>query len=838
MKIRPLYSRFLLSIALGLSSSPFAVRAQQTIRGVVLDAANEIPVEIANVLLFEGTGTQPIIFTLTGPDGTFSIPAVNRDDSLQIQISLLGYKPVRLPVRPGDFVRIPLEQQPFALKEVEIRPGRVWGRQDTIHYDVSRFLSPKDEAIKDVLKKMPGIDVDEMGKISYNGKNINKFYVEGMDLTDGRYSRINNNLPAKAVKEVQVLENHQPIRALQKKIRTEDIALNLKLKPEFRDRWMGSLEGGLGASPLLWKGEGDALQLGRKSQSIYLYKGNNKGEDVTGEQNILTPASFLNTDGPAIPAFLSQPSFSAPLKKERTLFNRVHTLSANRLYKLDETVQLRVNAQYIHDRQRQTRGTETRYYQATDTVAFLEQSQSRLRTDQADVSLDLENNAENHFLTNRFNLTGRWETGASVFAGSRPMAQRLETPDMGIRNYLQNVWVQKTYTLEVRSLLRYHDRKSRLRTANELQEMDFRQLYLDHSFSFIKKRGRISQHYTGGIRGDINNIRNGMQLYFRTGYQTTRGKWKTTFAVPLQWALFPQAGFSRWAPNPSLFVQYKWNYAWRFEAFASYGESYGEVLCFYPGTYRTDYRNRIHNNGFLPVYRHQNYSLNGEFKNTVNEFFATLSVAYYRGWSNRTDEQVAGKEEVAWIAHARSSHSDSWTLHGTVSKGFFDQGLKTSLDYRFGLNRGEQLSRGEKLSYRTDYMEYEPKVSWTPFRRLETGYHATVRYGGSRIGTGTHLQPLLDVVQKLYVSYELTPIEAHLSLDHYHNDVSETQAVNAFFADLSLRWKTGNWQFTAEATNLFDKKEYRYTQYSATESYTSWVRIRPREFMATLKYKF
>lgn len=838
MKIGRLHFRLLFLQALALMGCAFVAPAQQTIRGVVLDAATGEPVEIANVLLFEGAGTQPVAFTLTGPDGTFTLPAANRTDSLQICISLLGYKPVRFPARPGHFVRIPLEQQPFALKEVEIRPGRVWGRQDTIHYDVTQFLSPKDEAIKDVLKKMPGIDVDEMGKISYNGKNISKFYVEGMDLTDGRYSRINNNLPAKAVKEVQILENHQPIRVLQKKIRTEDIALNLKLKPEFRDRWMCSLEGGLGASPLLWKGEGDALQLGRKSQSVYLYKGNNKGEDVTLEQNMLTAASFEHTNGPSVPAFLSQPSFSAPLKKERTLFNRVHTLSANRLYKLDETVQLRVNAQYIHDRQRQVRGAETRYYGAADTISFTEQSHNRLRTDRAEVSLDLENNAENHFLTNRFNLTGRRETGASVFSGNRPVDQRMETPDMEIRNYLQNVWVKKGYTLEVRSLVRYHDRKSRLRISGELQEMDLRQLYLDHSFSFIKKRGAISQHYTGGIKGDINSVRNGMQLYFRPSFQSTRGKWKSTLAVPLQWVLFPQAGFSRAAPNPSFFVQYKWNYAWRFSAFASYGESYGEVLCFYPEAYRTDYRNRVQNNGFLPVYRHQNYSLNGEYKNTVNEFFATLSIAYYRGWSNRTDEQAAGKEEVVWIAHARSSRSDSWSLNGTVSKGFFDQGLKTSLAYRFGLNRGEQLSEGEKLSYRTDYMEYEPKVSWTPFRRLETSYQATLRYGSSRIGTGTHLRPLLDVVQKLHVSYELMPIEVNLSLDHYHNDVSETQAVNAFFADLSFRWKIGNWQFTAEATNLFDKKEYRYTRYSATESYTSWVRIRPREFMATVKYKF
>ena len=94
------------------------------------------------------------------------------------------------------------------------------------------------------------------------------------------------------------------------------------------------------------------------------------------------------------------------------------------------------------------------------------------------------------------------------------------------------------------------------------------------------------------------------------------------------------------------------------------------------------------------------------------------------------------------------------------------------------------------------------------------------------------------VVQKFQLSYELFPVEINLSADHYHNDVSRDKSVNAFFAGLFLRWKMGSWQFTAEATNLFNKKQYSYTQYSVTESYTSWINIRPREFMASVRYKF
>lgn len=75
------------------------------------------------------------------------------------------------------------------------------------------------------------------------------------------------------------------------------------------------------------------------------------------------------------------------------------------------------------------------------------------------------------------------------------------------------------------------------------------------------------------------------------------------------------------AANPFLYINYKFNYAWRFSFHANYKESYGSITDLYPAAYRTDYRNYRMNNGILPVYRNQSYSLYGEYKSTVREFF-------------------------------------------------------------------------------------------------------------------------------------------------------------------------------------------------------------------------
>mgnify|MGYP000037203646 CR=1 FL=1 len=80
--------------------------------------------------------------------------------------------------------------------------------------------------------------MEENGTIKYNGKAISNLYVEGMDVSGGRYNQINNNLKADAVQAAEVIEGHQPIKSLRGKTFTDDVALNLKLKPEVRSKWI------------------------------------------------------------------------------------------------------------------------------------------------------------------------------------------------------------------------------------------------------------------------------------------------------------------------------------------------------------------------------------------------------------------------------------------------------------------------------------------------------------------------------------------------------------------------------------------------------------------------
>ncbi|WP_242403133.1 hypothetical protein [Prevotella scopos] len=81
-------------------------------------------------------------------------------------------------------------------------------------YNVSSFLQKGDRHLEDILKKLPGVKVAENGSVSYQGRAINRFYIEGQDLMGNNYNQATRNMPITAVRNVEVLENHQPVKML------------------------------------------------------------------------------------------------------------------------------------------------------------------------------------------------------------------------------------------------------------------------------------------------------------------------------------------------------------------------------------------------------------------------------------------------------------------------------------------------------------------------------------------------------------------------------------------------------------------------------------------------
>ena len=822
----------------------------QTLKGKITDAETNRPLEAVMISVLRGN--TMIDYALTDAKGQFSLPW-KHSGTLQLNISLLGYNREMRNINAAGTLNLSLQPEAIVLKEVQIRPGRINTRKDTVRYDLAQFASSKDVHIKDVLKKLPGVDVDENGQVKYKGKAIDHYFVEGMDVTGGRYNQINNNLSAKAVKTAEIMENYQSVKALKGKINSEEVALNLKLDPKARDQWIANTTLGAGWSDdndkLLWEGGLNALQLGKGKQSVYNYKTNNKGKDLSNEQTILTGSGWQEVP---LSGFLAQPGISAPLDKKRLLFNETHTLNGNRMYKWNEDRSLRMQAGYTHDVIRQQQGNTQIYYQPTDTIQIDETYHYRLRSDAANLELRYEDNSNRNYISNRFTMDGEINHGRS-----EELRQTLRTSRLSAGNYFNLIRNRENSTWEFRSATQYAYQPASLLLEEGKSKFNQHSFYTDNSAAYLRKYNGFTQQYKAGIQGERATMKyipptqpndfnaSNLSLYFNPYFQLQRGKWLATLSLPLKAQRYFSQQRSFLLFNPSTYLRYKLDYHWTFSLYGSLKRSAGDFSDLYPGLYQTDYRTWRSGNGLFPTSTTQTYNLYGEYKNTVQEFFVTASLTYSRSNRNTLFEQSVSENAIVYTQRELPNHSDSWNLSSTLSKGIYDWHLKTSLTLLLSRSNGEQLTRltdSDQQSllqtYRYDYLKAEPKIIWSPADLFEAEYHATLGYGGSKIGSDTRLSPLLDFVQRLHLTFSIGQVDLRLSGEHYRNDLGEHTHLNTVFADASLIYKRKKWRLEASLNNLFNKKEYAYTTYSATQSYTSRLNIRPREVMATVNYQF
>lgn len=213
----------------------FCVNATaQTIGGRVVNNKG-ITLEGVSVTL-RTSDDRPVAFCNTNEDGTFSIELPQSETAEHLVFSMIGY--AKRCIALNNFKQgqdVVLENDAFMLKEVKVKAEKIRRSGDTLTYSVAAFMQKQDRSIADVIAKMPGLSVSPSGQIKYQGKAINKFYIEGADLLGGKYALASENIKANQVKNVQVLEDHQPVKALKKVKFSDQAALNIVLKDDAKN---------------------------------------------------------------------------------------------------------------------------------------------------------------------------------------------------------------------------------------------------------------------------------------------------------------------------------------------------------------------------------------------------------------------------------------------------------------------------------------------------------------------------------------------------------------------------------------------------------------------------
>jgi hypothetical protein len=821
------------------------MQAQFLIKGKVIDNETHQPLELATVTLTRDSSSTVYKYALTDPKGCFSF-SVSENISWTVHVTYLGYQKESLPVQKGKEMIFQLKPEAISLKEVEIKGGRIYGRQDTVKYNLSRFTSGKEQSIKEALKKLPGIDINEQsGEIRYNGKAISQFTVEGMDVSGGRYNQVTENLKADAVKDAEVIEHFQPIRSLRNKMPSDKVALNLTLKPEVRSRWLLTLQaaGGYG-DPILYNGKLNALQLAHERQGIYLYKTDQTGKDLSTElqqlisdnQNFLTP-----TD---VPTFIDQPTFSFPLEKQRLMANTTHLASVNRLYRKNEEQQSRFTFHYLYDEQHRNQGTQEIYYYPSDTIHIAQAQDYSLYTHQAQASYNYERNGTRSFFRNLLEAHGTWGHSQENLHGNRELTQNLQTNNLQLTNQLNLLTTRKQTTSGFRSFFRYTYHPTTLQFAQVNQSLGLQQAYMDNQgYCQWKKNGMIFG-ITGGIQGEwllLHQTTNFSSPLFKL-YATPMWMWeRNTFRLTVSAnAAYlrktnPQYTDLRISPTASLYWQF--SPRWELITRAQLQQKNEEATAYYPYSYWQNYRTVASFSSHVPEFQNQLYSFYLTYKRTVHEFFWSLSGSYW----NQKNQQLTHSEYRDSIFFLTTwevpNHNRSYSLTSLLSKGFYNWNLKTSLETQLIHSEGKQAGQGSIQNYCYTQLVLTPKINWTPLSWLNTSYLASLTCNRSLIGENNNLPALWNIRQRIYLEIGNSTYQIRLTGEHYYNQLDENHHQHVWLADAETSYIKNKWRFSMSLCNLFNQKEYRYTTYSAIQQYTSWIKMRPREILVSIQYQ-
>ena len=835
----------------------------------------------ALVTLLQPTDSSIVAYATTDKQGFYTLKATTQLGEVLLSISGFNIKRKTTRIKAhSQTLDFYVEEENRILREVVVKSQKLWGNRDTLNYLVSAYTRGKDRSIGDVLQKLPGITIEDNGVIKYQGTPINHFYIENLDMLQGRYNLATQGIKAEDVATVQVLENHEHIRSRQDQTPSEHAAINLKLKDKAKGIWSksASLGAGLNLDETLWEAMLQTMYFGKGKQHMLRYGGDNLGRSL----EMGTDHYGFSSEGNSRMVSLVEHS-SPPIGN--SLFGYRHSINLNNLAKLTDSITINYNFNYSHNFASGHSFSKTTYFLPNgEQQLLMEDIADRTHTHSANVQLIYEMNLQQRYLKNTFSLWGRWNEGRGeilsahqyqplVFnetSGESSLSQALHYRSLGVTN--RTHWVYRTAKgggFEWTSTNRVSKTPQTLIIAGEKaahQDIEITSISTNNGFSLLRNlrtrkwtlstSGNLNTSYTiltsalthpnmpVAPLGDMKHLRSSVDLGPVAQYTSGAFQSKLSIPIVLTYTALNNAvveGEETDAHRLRLYLQPSFSLQWKatdyltFNANAHYSASETPWRKLLTANVMQNYRSLSRYRATLDNTYDAGTHFKVAFKDIFTSMFAHLEGCWQRSWSDiaygtTLDAQAHTIVEATYMPN----HSNRYILTAYGRKDIDWHTLQIELSATHLWGKSEMLRQSVLTTYRTTGYTLQGTLAFDIASGYRLDYKAT--WQRQRSTAPQHTFTFDELSQRAELNQRLYPSRLFLNLhaSHTHNSSLTSERKDYLFMGGSLQFKLSKKvEFNLNGDNLTNIRSYSSRSIGDMENYYSEYYLRPLSITLT-----
>jgi hypothetical protein len=364
-----------------------------------------VPLQYATLALLDPADSTLAYYGISNSQGVFDIKNI-KGGSYLLQAAFIGfetfYKSLEFPGQDRDLGIIGMKTKVLLLDEAEVTAERIplLIKKDTIEYDAAAYKTKPDAAVEDLLKKLPGVEVDRAGNVKAQGEDVRNVLVDGKEFFGNDPKVATKNLPADAIDKVQVYDKNSDeaeLTGVDDGIRSKTV--NLLLKENKKSAWLGELNAGIGTDEH-YQSAAKVYRFTKTNQFAALGMINNINQFGFSFQDYLDFSGGFSalTGGDGDVTFQVSDDDNFPINFGQPVLGLISSGAGGLNYSYEKNRDNRISISYMGN------GTDKKLMEESVSTNYTESSSFTLKED-----IDEKNRTFNH----RINLTARKKIGGN-----------------------------------------------------------------------------------------------------------------------------------------------------------------------------------------------------------------------------------------------------------------------------------------------------------------------------------------------------------------------------------------------------------------------------------------